>query len=220
MSSGPDPLRVINAVPASAPPAEPPSAPALCTILTVDALEVVQYGYRVLFGTQPWVERSIPAASRVEAAELASRFHPQVAVVELVVGEDSGIDIARDLIATCPDMRVILTSETGKPPRSAVGVGFVPKNWSADDFVRAVRMAAMGQTVFSPQRRRGGITLSDREQDVLRGIASGGTNRDIAGTLFISEHTVKQHTHVLYRKLQARNRAEAVQRAQRLGLLE
>jgi ATP/maltotriose-dependent transcriptional regulator MalT len=63
------------------------------------------------------------------------------------------------------------------------------------------------------------VALSDREREVLAGVASGRTNREIAGDLFLSPHTIKEHTSTLYRKLEVRNRAEAVQRAQRLGLL-
>ena len=61
--------------------------------------------------------------------------------------------------------------------------------------------------------------MSEREREVLEAIASGATNREIAGTLFLSPHTVKEHTSTLYRKLGVRNRAEAVQKAQRLGLI-
>jgi len=61
-------------------------------------------------------------------------------------------------------------------------------------------------------------TLTERESEILALIAGGATNREIAATLFLSPHTVKEHTSTLYRKLGARNRADAVQRAQRLGL--
>jgi two-component system response regulator DesR len=61
--------------------------------------------------------------------------------------------------------------------------------------------------------------LTDREREILGLIAEGATNREIAAALFLSPHTVKEHTSTLYRKLGARNRADAVQRAQRLGLL-
>jgi two-component system response regulator DesR len=61
--------------------------------------------------------------------------------------------------------------------------------------------------------------LSDREREVLEAVASGATNREIAERLFLSPHTVKEHTSSLYRKLGARNRAEAVQKAQRIGLI-
>jgi two-component system response regulator DesR len=61
--------------------------------------------------------------------------------------------------------------------------------------------------------------LSEREREVLDLIASGATNREIAARLYLSPHTVKEYTSALYRKLEVRNRAEAVQRAQRLGLI-
>ena len=61
--------------------------------------------------------------------------------------------------------------------------------------------------------------LSEREREVLDLIASGATNREIAERLYLSPHTIKEHTSTLYKKLKARNRAEAVRRAERLGLL-
>jgi ATP/maltotriose-dependent transcriptional regulator MalT len=65
----------------------------------------------------------------------------------------------------------------------------------------------------------GALTLSGREREVLERIADGATNREIALALHLSPHTVKEHTSALYRKLDVRNRAEAVQKAQRTGLL-
>lgn len=61
--------------------------------------------------------------------------------------------------------------------------------------------------------------MSEREREVLDLLVTGATNREIAGSLYLSPHTVKKHTSSLYRKLSARNRTEAVQRAQRLGLI-
>ena len=73
-------------------------------------------------------------------------------------------------------------------------------------------------TVFQPQVEIDAPPLSQREREVLDLIAGGSTNREIAAALHLSPHTIKEHTSALYRKLGARNRAEAVQRAQRLGL--
>ena len=70
-----------------------------------------------------------------------------------------------------------------------------------------------------PYVRRGGRLVEAEWHEVLDLIARGSTNREIAEPLYLSPHTVKEHTSVLYRKLRARNRAEAVQRAQRIGLL-
>jgi two-component system response regulator DesR len=83
----------------------------------------------------------------------------------------------------------------------------------------AVRMVGLGMTMFPPQADQPSTLLSQREQEVLTLIAGGSTNREIAAQLYLSPHTVKEHTSALYRKLKARNRAEAVQRAQRIGLL-
>jgi two-component system response regulator DesR len=73
--------------------------------------------------------------------------------------------------------------------------------------------------MFTPKASQPAPPLSERERQVLEAVAAGATNREIAERLFLSPHTVKEHTSALYRKLGARNRAEAVRRAQRVGLL-
>ena len=75
-------------------------------------------------------------------------------------------------------------------------------------------------TLFPPKVDQPAPLLTEREREVLSLIAAGCTNREIAEQLYLSPHTVKEHTSALYRKLSARNRAEAVQLAQRMGLLE
>ena len=76
-----------------------------------------------------------------------------------------------------------------------------------------------GRYGLPPQEDLPDAMLTSREREVLALIADGATNREIAGVLFLSPHTVKEHTSSLYRKLGARNRAEAVQKAQRIGLI-
>ena len=83
----------------------------------------------------------------------------------------------------------------------------------------AVRRVGLGMTTFPPKAEQPAPLLTEREREVLDLIAVGSTNREIAEQLYLSPHTVKEHTSALYRKLRARNRAEAVQRAQRIGLL-
>ena len=73
-------------------------------------------------------------------------------------------------------------------------------------------------TVFQPQAHDASPALTPREQEVLDLMARGSTNREIAEALHLSPHTIHEHTSSLYRKLGARNRADAVQRAHRLGL--
>ncbi|HET8981031.1 MAG TPA: response regulator transcription factor, partial [Solirubrobacteraceae bacterium] len=122
-----------------------------------------------------------------------------------------------------PATRVLLISGAGRmspaAARAAGASGFVSKAWEAREVARAVRMVGSGMTLFAPTAEQPAPLLSDREREVLDLIAAGSTNREIAEQLYLSPHTVKEHTSAVYRKLQARNRAEAVQRAQRIGLL-
>ena len=103
--------------------------------------------------------------------------------------------------------------------RAAGASGFVSKDWDAAEVALAVRRVGLGMTAFASKADQPSPLLSPRERDVLALIAVGSTNREIAENLYLSPHTVKEHTSALYRKLRARNRAEAVQRAQRIGLL-
>ena len=136
-------------------------------VLIVDDHEVVHWGFRLLLSEQPWVERCLTALNGDEARELARRYEPHVALVDLFVGEESGAEMCEALRSESP---------TGPP-------------------------------------------LTEREREVLDLVAGGATNREIAERLFLSPHTIKEHTSSLYRKLGARNRAEAVQKAQRIGLI-
>jgi two-component system response regulator DesR len=103
--------------------------------------------------------------------------------------------------------------------RAAGASGFVSKDSGATEIISAVRAVAAGMTRFEPRAEQPEPLLTTRERDVLALIAAGATNREIAERLFLSPHTVKEHTSTVYRKLGARNRAEAVLRAQRIGLL-
>jgi DNA-binding NarL/FixJ family response regulator len=94
----------------------------------------------------------------------------------------------------------------------------VSKDWGADEVAAAVRAVGNGRTVFAAAKEQPRAPLSPRERDVLGLLVTGATNREIAAQLHLSPHTVKEHTSSVYRKLEVRNRAEAVQRAERLGL--
>jgi DNA-binding NarL/FixJ family response regulator len=122
-----------------------------------------------------------------------------------------------------PSTRVLLMSGAGEispgAARAAGASGFAFKDWPARRIAGAVRMVGLGGTVFESHDPPAALGLSDRERAVLELMSSGATNPEIAGELHISRHTVKEHTSALYRKLGVRNRTEAVQRAQRLGLL-
>lgn len=191
-------------------------------VLVVDDHDVVHWGLRSLLGAQPWVERCLAAHNESEALALARRYEPHVVLLDLFVGSESGAEICVRLREVSPSTKVLFISGAGRisaaAARAAGASGFVTKDWAAADVANAVRMVALGMSVFEPGADEPPGGLSPREREVLELIATGATNAEIAAQLFLSPHTVKEHTSALYRKLGVRNRAEAVQRAQRLGL--
>jgi DNA-binding NarL/FixJ family response regulator len=204
------------------------SAPALRShqrlrVLVVDDHDVVHWGFRLMLTEQPWVERCLTASDGREAVELVRRYRPHVAVVDLFIGEESGAAVCERIRAVEPATRVLLFSGAGEispaAARAAGASGFAYKDWPAAKIAGAVRLIGMGGSVFERIDRTGILGLSDREREVLGLMAAGSTNPEIAAHLHLSPHTVKEHTSAVYRKLGVRNRTEAVQRAQRLGLL-
>jgi DNA-binding NarL/FixJ family response regulator len=191
-------------------------------ILVVEDHDVAHWGFRTVLNQQPWVERCLSAHTGGEAIELARRHEPAVALVDLFLGEESGAEVCETLRATLPQLRVLLISGAGwispEAARAAGASGFIPKDWRADEIVAAVQMVSKGMTVFAPRSDAPVTPLSGRELDVLALIADGATNREIADHLYLSPHTVKEHTSSIYRKLDVRNRADASRKAERLGL--
>jgi DNA-binding NarL/FixJ family response regulator len=191
-------------------------------VLVVDDHDVVHWGFRLLLERQSWVERCVTAGGAADAIEQAHRLRPDVALIDLLLSGESGAELCEDLHAALPDTRILLISGVGSispaVARRAGASGFVSKELGAGDIVKAVRMVALGMEVFGRSEQRPG-PLSGREREVVVLIAAGATNREIAQRLYLSPHTVKEHTSAIYRKLGVRNRAEAVRRAQRLGII-
>jgi DNA-binding NarL/FixJ family response regulator len=193
-------------------------------VLGVDRQEVVHWGFRTLLTSEDWVERYIAAATSAEALDMARRYEPHVALVDIALGAESGAELCTNLRKESPITHVLLlvSGSRGMSVQAARDVGafgIVPKEWSIHDIAGAARMVGLGMTLFAPGARTRPALLSERELQVLDLVAAGSTNREIADRLYLSPHTVKDHTSALYRKIGARNRAEAILRAQRLGLL-
>jgi len=190
-------------------------------VLVVDDHDVVQWGFRLLLERQSWVERCLAASSGAEAVQVCRKVKPEVALVDMLLGTESGAEVCEEIHQVSPDTRVLLISGAGiispNVARAAGAAGFISKDWSAVDVVRAVRRVSQGHEVFAEAPLDS--PLSEREQEVLSLIATGSTNKEIAGQLHLSPHTVKEHTSAIYRKLGVRNRAEATRQAQRLKIL-
>jgi DNA-binding NarL/FixJ family response regulator len=206
--------------------AEAERSPERLRVLVVDDHDVVHWGFRLMLTQQPWVERCVSAHSGDEALALAARYRPHVALVDLFIGDESGAEVCEQMRAQVPETRVLLFSGAGeispRAARAAGASGFAYKDWPARRIAGAVRVVGLGGTVFDTPRggaASGAMGLSERERAVLDLMADGKTNPEIGDALHLSRHTVKEHSSAVYRKLAVRNRTEAVQKAQRLGLL-
>jgi DNA-binding NarL/FixJ family response regulator len=191
-------------------------------VLVVHDHDIVRSGFRLLLGRLPWVERCLGARNVDEAVTLWNRYEPHVALVDLFVDETAGADLCRRLHGLRPHAHLLLMSANDRiSPNAACAAGasgFISTGASGEDIAHAVHQAALGRMTARPATVSFGL-LSGRQRDVLRLLAGGATNREIAQDLCLSPHTVKGHTTDLYKRLRVRNRAEAVLRAQRVGLL-
>jgi DNA-binding NarL/FixJ family response regulator len=193
-------------------------------ILIVEPREVVRCGFRFAFAREPSVARCLTASSGTDALTLASRFEPHVALVTLRPGSREGVEVSRRLVAEHPTLSVLLLADHTQVSPAAVieakALGSVDGAEPLADLFAAVARAAAGRP---PSRSRPTRTsdgdLSERERAVLRHMASGATNREIATRLHLSPNTIKQHTRAVFRKLEVRNRTEAVRLAERFGLV-
>ena len=195
-------------------------------VLVADDHDVVHWGFRLLLERQSWVRECAAASTADEALDLAERMQPDVALVDLFLGDASGSELTAELRARSPRTKVLLISGAGTVSRgvarAAGASGFVSKDWGAPDVIKAVRMVGLGMEVFGEQPSEDSEApprLTSREREVLDEIATGATNREIGERLYLSPHTIKEHTSSIYRKLGVRNRAAAVKRAQRIGLV-
>jgi DNA-binding NarL/FixJ family response regulator len=192
-------------------------------VLVVDDHDVVHWGFKLLLERQSWVAGCDFARTADAALEQARTNPPDVVLIDLFLGGESGAELCSQLRdAGCP-AQILLISGAGRispaVARAAGASGFVAKDLTAPDILRAVRMVALGQEVFTSGGPDTSGGLSDREREVISLISEGATNAEIAKRLYLSPHTIKEHTSTIYRKLEVRNRAEAVRAAQRLGLV-
>lgn len=193
----------------------------LLRLLLVDPRDLVHWGFRSLLSREPWVEQLVSARDSAEALVLVRRYRPHVAIIDTELVGESAADLCEDITRQSPSTRILLTAGervSESQAKSFGAAGVVPKTWHGRDIAAAARGVALGKNLFTPESEQRPALLSQREQAVLEMLAEGATNREIADRLKLSHHTVKDHLSNVYRKVKARNRADAVVRAQRLGL--
>jgi len=209
------------------------------TVLLVDDHALVRQGVRAFLETEPDIVVVAEAASGEEAVRLAAEHAPDVALMDLVMPGLDGVEATRRLTRVSPRTRVIMLTSYHEdehivPALRAGTLSYLLKDVGPEDLVAAVRNAAAGEAVLHPQvasrvvrelrgERRDMIDpwheLSDREVEVLRLVAEGLGNAEIAARLVISEKTVKSHVSNILGKLQLADRTQATAYAWRQGLV-
>ncbi|MEV4673869.1 MULTISPECIES: response regulator [Actinomadura] len=204
------------------------------SLLIVDDHPVVRDGLRGMFAAAPGFEVLAEAADGREAVALAAELRPDVVLMDLRMPGGGGVEAISELTRRGLPCKVLVlttydTDTDTIPAIEAGATGYLLKDAPRDELFDAVRAAAEGRTVLSPaiaarlvsrvRDPRGGGSLSARELEVLRLVARGTGNREIASELFISEATVKTHLTHIYAKLDVNDRAAAVATAYERHLL-
>jgi DNA-binding NarL/FixJ family response regulator len=203
------------------------------TVLLVDDHSLIREGLRRAFERTDDVEVVGEAAGVDEALALDRALRPDVAVVDINLGDGSGIELVRRLRAAHPRMGlVVCTMYEGDEhllgALEAGASGFVLKSAPVEDVIAAARQAASAPTSFTAndlagamRRRMLGpqVRLTPRENEILQHLADGVSVAVLAQRLYISQSTAKTHMSKLYDKLGAQNRTQAIMSAVRLGLV-
>jgi NarL family two-component system response regulator LiaR len=222
--------------------------PATIRVLVVDDHAVVRQGLRTFLELQDDsfglpIEVVGEAADGAEAVELASRFQPDVILLDLVMPVMDGIAATPKILECCPRSHIIVLTSFGEedkvfPAIRAGAHGYLLKDIKPSDLVQAIRSAHVGQAQLHPdvaQRLMAAVaeagvqptgrshepavhSLTEREREVLRLLAGGLSNREIAGELVIGETTVKSHVSSILDKLHLEGRTQAAIYALRHGL--
>jgi DNA-binding NarL/FixJ family response regulator len=213
-------------------------------LLLVDDQALFREGLRILLSVHRDLEVVGEAANGKEAVELAADLKPDVVLMDLRMPVLDGVGATRLVRQEHPQTAVIVLTtfdddENVFEALRAGAAGYLLKDVSSDKLVEAIHAAARGESFLHPsvaakviaeftrisgQPARPGAQplvepLSERELEILAIMATGATNREIAGQLYIAEGTVKNHVTNILGKLDARDRTQAVLKAQQLGIL-
>ncbi|MGW6195300.1 response regulator [Kribbella sp. NPDC055110] len=203
-------------------------------VVVADDQQVVREGLVALLGLIDGVEVAGAAANGVEAVDLVARGNVDVVLMDLRMPVLDGTQATARITADFPDVAVLVLTTYADDASIANALragarGYLTKDAGRAEIGAALRSTAAGQSTFDPEvskRLIAGLTPTDhdtdgltaRETEVLRLIARGLSNPEIAGQLFISEATVKTHINNTFAKIGARHRAEAVRYAYRKGI--
>ena len=200
-------------------------------VLLADDQGLVRAGFRMILKAEPDIEVVGEAENGSQAVDRATELRPDVVLMDIRMPELDGIEATRRIVAATPATRILVltTFDLDEYVYESLHAGasaFLLKDAKEQQLVAAIRIVAEGGSLFAPSvtqrlierfaepRRRQPAPqldlLTARELDVLRLVARGHSNAEIATALVISEHTTKTHVANLLQKLELRNRVQAV----------
>lgn len=211
----------------------------LRVVLVEDQL-LMRQGLKAIIEAEPDLQVVGEAATGTEAVRIVRKLCPDVVLMDISLPMLDGIGATRQVVERCPRTAVLILTmhERDEYVLAAVKAGargYLLKDAPARDVIAAIRNAAAGGAWLHPSvarflldvvargrhnERSGEQALTDREREVLRLVARGARNRDIARALFMSEKTVKQHVTNIFRKLRVTSRSQVVVYAVEHGLVD
>lgn len=204
-------------------------------IVIADDHAVVRQGLKMFLGLDPELEIIGEAVDGKQAVQLAHQLQPDVVLMDLLMPVMGGVEATTVIRRELPDVEVIALTSVLEDSAvigaiRAGAIGYLLKDTESDELIRAIKAAAAGQVQLSPKAAarlmrevrapESPETLTERETDVLRLLASGQSNKEIAQTLYIGEKTVKTHVSNILSKLNVSSRTQAALYAARIGLVD
>ena len=211
----------------------------LIQVLIADDHAFYREGIRTMLNTVADIEIIGEATTGEETIAAAVKLLPDVILMDIKMPGLNGIEATRRILNTCPNLGVLMVTmfeddDFVFAAMRAGARGYLLKDADRDELVRAVKAVSRGEAIFSPMIARRLIhyfaalpsrasalafpELTDREREILRLIAQGYSNMEIADKLVLSLKTVQNHVSTIYGKLQVADRAQAILRAQKAGL--
>jgi NarL family two-component system response regulator LiaR len=204
-------------------------------ILIADDHGIVRQGLRMYLGSDPEIEIIGEARNGAEALKLAHQLHPDVVLMDLLMPVMDGIAATSAIRRELPDTEVVALTSVLEDAAvveaiRAGAIGYLLKDTEAHELRRAIKAAATGQVQLSPQAaarlirevrtpENSKAALTERETVVLRLLAQGLSNKEIAQSLNVGEQTVKTHVSHILEKLAVPSRTQAALYAMRTGLV-
>jgi len=210
-------------------------------VLIADDQRLMREGLATLLALADDIDIVAQAGDGAEAIELAKQHQPDVILMDIQMPHINGVEATKAIRSILPAAQIIILTTFDDDEYLLAGLragacGYLLKDMPSEQLAGAIRAAAKGQSPIGPEMARKLVNLvtqnpiasappaavselSEREIEVLRLIADGLSNKEIAEKLFIAEGTAKNHVSNILSKLEARDRAQAVARAKELGLM-